>query len=167
MTLYLEALQDEAERTIAAMKEAALAARLAHARAELMRHMLTTARKLCHRPKDEAVAGVVAEWLRAWQLEAGAWPHLEREMEAMTAAIYDYAAAPSAAAATRIRETHEALQRAVARDGITLEDHMAWRSQCAHGWWAAVRPPPVNLRRAGEATPQTPFWEHGCKPECL
>jgi hypothetical protein len=51
MTGYLNALQDEAERAVAAMKEAALAARLAHARAELMRHMLTTARKLCHRPR--------------------------------------------------------------------------------------------------------------------
>jgi hypothetical protein len=167
MSGYLQALQDEAERSIAAMREAALAARAAHARTELMRHMLTTAQKLRDRPKDQAIEGVVLEWMRAWHLDRDAWPHVEREMRAMTAAFYDFAASPSDAAETRIRESYEVLRRAIAKDSVTLEDHMAWRSRCAHGWWAEVRPAPPELRQADEASPEAPFWMKGCRPECL
>ena len=46
MAHLVEELQAEAARAIAAMREAALATRTVHARAELMRHMRTTAVKV-------------------------------------------------------------------------------------------------------------------------
>ena len=66
MPHLVEELRAEAEAAIAAMREAALAARHLHARAELMRHMLTTARKVKDRPKADAVETVVREWMDAW-----------------------------------------------------------------------------------------------------
>ena len=61
MPHFVEALQQEAAEAIARMQEAALRARHAHARAELMRHMLTTARKVKEKPKAEAVETVAAD----------------------------------------------------------------------------------------------------------
>ena len=58
-------LELEAERAILAMQTAALAARQLHARAELMRHMLTTARKVAGKPKAEAIETVVAVLAKA------------------------------------------------------------------------------------------------------
>jgi hypothetical protein len=164
---YLDEVRAEAERAIAAMQDAALAARRTHARAELIRHMLTTARKLRDRPRAEAVATAVEEWMRAWHLEPAAWPYVAREMRAMTEAFCDYIAQPSAEAAERIRVGYEALRHALATGDVTLEDHMAWRSRCAHGWWGHVRPAPPELRRPGEAMPDAAFWSLGCKPDCL
>jgi hypothetical protein len=164
---YLDDIRTEAERAIAAMQDAALAARKAHAHAELMRHMLTTARKVLHRPRAEAIETVVEEWMRAWHLEPAEWPHVAREMRAMTDAFCRYADAPSGATAEDIRVGYEALGRALAADDVTLEDHMAWRSRCAHGWWGHVRPAPPDLRREGEAAPEAAFWTLGCQPDCL
>lgn len=164
---YLDEVTEDAERAIAAMQDAALAARRTHARAELIRHMLTTARKLRDRPREEAVATVVEEWMRAWHLDPAAWPHVAHEMRAMTEAFCRYADAPSAEAAERIRVGYEALERALASGDVSLEDHMAWRSRCAHGWWGHVRPAPPELRRPGDATPDAPFWSLGCGPDCL
>jgi len=49
---------------------------------------------------------------------------------------------------------------------------MAWRSECAHGWWDLVEPVPVDLpgRKERPSVPQrapgTPFWEAGCASFC-
>ena len=71
MAHFVEELQLEAERAILAMQTAALAARQLHARAELMRHMLTTARKVAGKPKAEAVETVVREWMDAYRPRDG------------------------------------------------------------------------------------------------
>jgi hypothetical protein len=165
MTGYLDRVQREAEQAIAAMREAALAARQAHAHAELLRHLLTTTRKQRHLGKDDAVDGIVHEWLAAWHLEPGAWPEVAREMAALTAAFYDYVQAPSAETDNSIAEAYSGLRQCIAADGVTLEDHMAWRSRCAHGWWGDVRPAPPKLRR-DPAMPQTPFWSKSCPADC-
>jgi hypothetical protein len=167
MANYLEELQRDAERAIEAMKSAALAARLAHAEAELIRHMLTTARKVSDRPKAEAIETVVREWMQAWHLDRDAWPHVAREMEALTAAFHDYARASSPEGDRRIRAAHEALKAAIETPDVALEDHMAWRSRCAHGWWGLVRPAPDALRRLKDTAPDTPFWMRGCPRDCL
>lgn len=166
MATYLEELQGAAEQAIDTMREAALEARRVHARAELMRHMLTTAEKVKDRPKAAAIDTVVGEWMQAWHLDREAWPDVAHEMEAMTAAFHDYVRAPSPAADRRIRETHAALKRIIDTLDVTLEDHMAWRSRCAHGWWGHVRPAPEALRRPGEPAPEAPFWTLGCPADC-
>ena len=51
---FVEQLRSEADAAVAEMKRAARAARDAHARAELMRHMLGTARKSKDKPRDQA-----------------------------------------------------------------------------------------------------------------
>src|SRR5206468_2317128 len=62
-------------------------------------------------------------------------------------------------------EAHDAiaLMRAAA---LRAADRMAWRSMCAHGWWAQVKPAPAGLGREDRAWPGQPFWEDGCLPEC-
>jgi hypothetical protein len=167
MASYLEELQHDAERAIAAMKSAAITARQAHAKAELVRHMLTTARKVRDLPRAEAIETVVGEWMRAWHLDRDAWPHVAREMEALTGAFYDYARAASPEGDGRIREAHEALKAVIETPDLALEDHMAWRSRCAHGWWNLVRPAPDALRRPKESAPDAPFWMQGCPRDCL
>lgn len=65
--------------------------------------------------------------------------------------------------------TLDALDRAMATSGRTLADEMAWRSECAHGWWGMVRPPPSALfRRPGipALDPNQPFWTACCAPHC-
>jgi len=172
MTSFVEDLRSEAERAIAAMKEAALAARRAHARAELMRHMATTTRKVAHLPKEEAVARVVAEWMAAWHLDRAARPDAAREMEALTGAFYDDATEPSVDADAALRRACAALDEALSRQGTTIADEMAWRSQCAHGWWESVRPTPPDLpgRKDRPTVPQSkpgePFWDAGCADFC-
>ena len=172
MAHFVEDLQHEASAAIAAMQQAALVARHAHARAELMRHMLTTARKVKDKPKAEAVETVVTEWMDAWHLARAEWPHIAREMESFTEAFYDYANAPTDAHDTRLRQTVEALDAALAREGTTISDQMAFRSQCAHGWWEWVRPTPADLpgRKERPGVPQPsagePFWQAGCPDFC-
>lgn len=172
MSHFVDELRQEAEAAIARMQEVALAARHAHARAELMRHMLTTARKVKDRPKAEAIETVVGEWMGAWYLERADWPHIAREMEAFTAAFHDYANEASDANDARLRQACAALDAVLAREGTTISDQMAWRSQCAHGWWALVRPVPDDLpgRKDRPIVPQPedgrPFWETGCADLC-
>ena len=58
---------------------------------------------------------------------------------------------------------------ALAASGTTLADEMAWRSECAHGWWAMVRPPPPGLPlRPSVPLPDLsrPFWANRCAPHC-
>jgi hypothetical protein len=156
------------------MQEAALAARHAHARAELMRHMLTTARKVKDKdkPKPEAIETVVREWMAAWYLDRADWPHIAREMEAFTAAFHDYANDPGEAQDAALRKACDALDAALAREDTSISDQMAFRSQCAHRWWELVVPVPADLpgRKPRPSLPplpeDAPFWEAGCAEFC-
>lgn len=158
----------EAEAAVAAMRDAALRARTLHARAELMRHMAATARKALEggRPRDEAAALVAREWMQAWGLGCGTG--LDDAARGFVAAHLDAAAgAPGAEAA--LAGSLAALDAALAAAGTTLADKMAWRSECAHGWWGQVRPPPAGLPpRPGIPAPDPgrPFWDSGCAPHC-
>jgi hypothetical protein len=162
----VEEEQERAAAAIAAMRAAAEAARELHARAELMRHMRTTAAKNRERPRADAVRAVVDEWLQAWALERATWPHVAA-MEALTRAFLDYVAAPSDASDQAVRAAWDAIARAFAAAGKPLADQMAWRSMCAHAWWAQVRPAPAGQGRSDRTWPAHPFWEEGCLPECL
>jgi hypothetical protein len=172
MPHFVDQLRAEAEAAIAAMREAALRARQIHARAELMRHMLLTAHKVKRKPKPEAVDAVVTEWMKAWHLSRSDWPQLARPMEAFTAAFYDYANDPSDIADAALRDACSGLDAALANEATSISDEMAWRSQCAHGWWDMVSPTPRDLpgrvdREVVPAfTPGAPFWDIGCADTC-
>jgi hypothetical protein len=172
MPHLVEELRAEATEAIAAMRAAALSARHLHARAELMRHMLTTAGKVKDKPKAEAVETVVREWMDAWNLDRHDWPHIAREMEAFTAAFHDYANDPDDTRDQRLRQNCDALDAALAREGTSISEQMAYRSQCAHGWWELVKPLPADLpeKRPRPSVPQfgtgKPFWEIGCADFC-
>jgi hypothetical protein len=162
---FVDELQAQAEAAIAAMRAASLRAREIHARAELLRHMRLTAAKVKDRPRDEAVRAVVDEWLFAWRLERASFPHVAA-MEALTRAFYDHVRAPGVATDAELRRACSAIEAAFAATDIALADRMAWRSMCAHGWWAQVKPPPAGAGRPDRAWPVQPFWEDGCLPEC-
>lgn len=172
MTHFVEELQSQAERAIEAMKETALAARRAHARAELMRHMVSTTRKVAHLAKEEAVDHIVTEWMAAWHLDRSAWPEIAREIEALTGAFYDDVTEPTSQTDAALRQACAALDRALARRGTTISDEMAWRSQCAYGWWESVRPVPLDLPgrkdrpSVPKPQPDKPFWEAECADFC-
>ena len=165
MTHLVEQLRREAETDITAMRAAALRARDAHARAELMRHMLMTAQRVRADPPADAVRFIVDHWLEAWHLERASWPHVA-EMEAFAAAFHAYAGEPSDGHDTAVRATCATLEAVFAAAGMPIADQMAWRSVCAHGWWAQVRPAPPGRGRPDREGPERPFWEHGCLPEC-
>lgn len=172
MPHFVDTLQQEASDAIARMREAAIEARRRHARAELMRHMLTTARKVKDKPKAEAVETVVREWMDAWNLGRSDWPHIAREMETFTQAFHDYANDPSDANDARVAAGADALDAALSREGTSIAEQMAFRSQCAHGWWELVAPTPVDLpgRKPRPSMPaprpDAPFWEAGCADFC-
>jgi hypothetical protein len=172
MTHFVESLQQAAAEAIACMQQAAIAARRIHARAELMRHMLTTARKVSEKPKAEAVETVVREWMDAWNLDRSAWPHIAREMQAFTEAFHDYANAPDDTHDARLRQACAALDDALAAEGTSIAEQMAYRSQCAHGWWALVEPVPADLpgQKPRPSIPplpaDRPFWDAGCATFC-
>lgn len=159
MTHPVDAHLAKAEAAIAAMQEAARVARHVHARAELLRHMRTTARKMLGRPVEEAARLVCGEWMKAWSLDAGAYPALAEDMRRFAAAFCADAAASTGATCAEIEASLAGLERAFEKIGTTLSDQMALRSECAHGWWSAVAPKP------GGADAQ-PFWERGCPPHC-
>lgn len=172
MTHFVEELQSEAEAAILKMRDAAEAARTLQARAELMRHMRTTASKVMNRPREDAVVSVVKEWMAAWQLGQDAYGDIAEELRRFTTAFCAYADDPSDAADHDIRAAAAVLEAALERQGTTLADQMAWRSECAHAWWALVRPVPPDLpgRRSRPGVPRIdedrPFWESGCAPHC-
>lgn len=171
MSAYVEELAAEAEAAIAAMQTAARAARAAHARAELMRHMLTTAGKMAGRPREAAITGVVTEWTSAWGVAGARDDAVADAMRGLTIACLDAVASPTQGDA-RLRAAVAALDAVYAARGTSLADEMAWRSQCAHGWWEAVAPRPVGLAGAGPRpdvpgpVAGAPFWEAGCAPFC-
>ena len=134
--------------------------------------MLLTANKVKQQPKAHAIEAVVTEWMNAWHLRRADWPELAREMDAFTAAFYDYANAPTDASDASLRAACTALDAALAKQGTSISDQMAWRSQCAHGWWEMVSPAPRDLpgRRDRPGVPKfepgVPFWDVGCAEVC-
>jgi hypothetical protein len=172
MTHLVDELRDEAEEAIEAMRAAALAARSAHARAELVRHMATTAAKVRNLPREQAVDTIVGEWMKAWHLAKDAYPEIAGEMRAFTDAICSFTERATAETDSKLRSAVAALDAALSRSGTTLADQMAWRSECAHGWWMLVVPMPDDLpgraERAGIPRPEDgrPFWEAACAPHC-
>jgi hypothetical protein len=116
-------------------------------------------------PRDAAIARIVDEWLAAWALDRS-WPHV-KEMEALSAAFLDHALAPSEATDRVIRAVFDKLECVFASAGLPVADQMAWRSACAHAWWAQVRPAPTGKGRTDRSWPARPFWEEGCPPHCL
>ena len=120
----------------------------------------------------EAVETVVREWMDAWNLGRSDWPHIAREMESFTEAFYDYANDPSDEHDKRLRETCAALDTVLEQEGTSISDQMAFRSQCAHGWWECVKPVPADLpgRKPRPTVPGLEsgkaFWEAGCADFC-
>lgn len=169
---FIDEMQDAARRAIDFMRDSALAARDLHARAELLRHMRTTALKVADRPRAEAVAFVVREWMAAWRLEPDADPALNRDLVAFTDAVCSYVERPGEAEDTAVRQATAALDAAFGRRGSSLADEMAWRSECAHGWWELVRPMPADLPggsaepRGPRPGPGRPFWTAGAADHC-
>jgi hypothetical protein len=172
MPHFVDELKAEADSAMVAMREASRKARHIHARAELMRHMLLTANKVKQQPRARAIDAVVTEWMNAWHLTRADWPELAREMDAFTGAFYDYANASTDASDAALRAACTALDAALAQQGTTISDQMAWRSQCAHGWWEMIAPTPRDLPgrkdRPGVPTfaPGAPFWDVGCADMC-
>jgi hypothetical protein len=159
----------EAQDAINAMQATALHARALHARAELLRHMRSTAAKHAARAPAEAAGQVASEWMAAWHLDGQAYADIAADVRAFTEAFVRNAQAPSAATQQAIRDATAALDTALARHGTTLADQMAWRSQCAHGWWDMVVPAPPGLPgRPGVPPyqPGTPFWHAACAAHC-
>ncbi|MBI3507388.1 MAG: hypothetical protein HY059_21345 [Proteobacteria bacterium] len=159
MTHPVDVHLEQAEQAIAAMRTAALAARAMHARAELLRHMRTTAAKMRGLPVDGAAVRVCTEWMKAWSLDAGAFPALADDIRAFAAAFCRDAAGSTPATCVGIETTLAQLEKGFVATGTTLPDQMAFRSECAHGWWAQIVPKPDDA--AGAA-----FWTNGCAPHC-
>jgi hypothetical protein len=150
----------EAEAAINAARDAALAAARLHARAELARHMRTTANKVRDRPREEAIAFVVEEWMKAWGLDQAAYPGLTEEMRRFTAAF---------CADEGLKQAVADLDAAFRVAGLDLGDQMAWRSTCAHRWWLMVNPAPAETpaQAAVPAHDSTKaIWESGCAVKC-
>lgn len=172
MPHVVDEMLHEAEAAIAAMRDAALRARALHARAELMRHMRSTAAKLAARPLAEAAALVAGEWMKAWHLDGRAYADIAADVRRFAEAFVQDAQHPGPATGPAIRDAIAALDAALARHGTTLADQMAWRSQCAHGWWDLVVPSPPDLPdrpdRPGvpRHQPGTAFWQAGCAAHC-
>jgi hypothetical protein len=172
MPELVDELQQAAALSIEAMRRAALEARRLHATAELMRHMRGTAAKLADRPVEEAAALVAGEWMKAWHLDGDAYAALGPDVTRFCLAFSHDARGTTAATQMAIRDAIAALEAAFGRHGTTIADQMAWRSECAHGWWELVVPTPDDLPsrsdRAGMPRYRTgaPFWEIGCAARC-
>ncbi len=156
MTHPVDEMLDEARGAIQRMKQAALEARRMHARAELMRHMRATAAKLAGLPMEDAARKVAGEWMQAWNLTPDAYPGLAAPVTRFIRAFCADARTPGADAQHELRSAIAALDQAFAAAGLSLADEMAARSECAHGWWGLVVPPPGGA----------PFWSHGALPRC-
>ena len=165
MTDFTDELAHAAGAEIAAAREATLRARMTHARAELMRHMMLTTAKSLDKAREESVRLVVDEWLDAWQRTRDNYPYVP-QMEALAGACHDALRTPNVDTDRAVRDAFAALEHACFVRGTTLGDEMAWRSGCSHGWWSDVRPSPggeyAERSRRGEA-----LWERGCPQHCL
>jgi hypothetical protein len=166
MNDFTTELKHAAEAQIASAREATLRARIAHARAELMRHMMLTTAKSTARPREESIRLVVDEWLDAWRRTRDNYPYV-REMEALCGACYDALRHPSDDFDRAVREAFAVLEHACVDKGTTLADEMAWRSGCSHGWWGDVHPAPDAPEYREQAKRKQSLWQRGCPPECL
>lgn len=167
MTHMLEDFTRTAQNSIDAMKKAAEQARLDHAASELTRHMLLTTKKFKDLGREGAIEAVVKDWLGAWHLERDEWPEIAAEMEGLTGAFYDYCVDPSDVTDQAVRQAWQRLKKVHDTPERTLEDQMAWRSVCAHGWWGEVKPAPKGYRDHDTERASEPFWSKACPPECL
>jgi hypothetical protein len=162
----------EAAQAIEAMREAALNARRLHARAELMRHMRTTAAKMRARPLDEAAALVAGEWMKAWHIDGAVYAAIAEPVARFTRAFCVDANASTKTTQREIADAISDVEAALGSQGTSIADQMAWRSECAHGWWELVMPTPADLPHRAERAgmpryqPGTPFWDAGCAPHC-
>lgn len=166
MNDFTAELKLAAEADMAAAREAALRARTAHARAELMRHMMLTTAKSTDQPREQSIALVVDEWLDAWQRNRTNYPYVP-PMEALSGACYDALRSPTPATDNAVRAAFAALERACVANGTTLADEMAWRSGCSHGWWSDVAPSPREREYSERSRRSEALWERGCPPQCL
>ena len=172
MPHIVDQLQAEAATAIAAMRDAALFARRLHARAELLRHMQQTAAKLADQPAEQAIERVVREWMQAWHIDTERYVELLGDVRRFAAAFCSDARGSTPATQADIREATEALDAALVSHGTSIADQMAWRSQCAHGWWDMVVPTPLDLPGRAERPgiprfqPGLAFWEIGCAERC-
>ncbi len=171
MAHIVDEVQVAARKAIDAMQEIAVVARRMHARAELMRHMRLTARKVAEKPLDEAVRLVAGEWMDAWGLSGDAYKGLAEPLNRYTEAFCRDARDESEVSEAAIATAAIALEKAFEVVGTTLSDEMAFRSGCAHGWWEMVVPVPEKVRRERPGVPRwqagKPFWETGAAPHCL
>ena len=166
MNDYATQLTHAADAHMASAREAALRARLAHALAELMRHMMLTTAKSLDRPRAESVRLVVDEWLDAWRRTRDNYPYVAH-MEALSGACYDALRAPNADTDRAVREAFAGLEHACVDNGTTLADEMAWRSGCSHIWWGDIHPAPNLPEYREQAKRSESLWQRGCPPECL
>lgn len=168
----VDALLAEADEEIARMREVAFSARALHARAELARHMRTTAAKLASRPLEEAITLVSGEWMKAWGLDAAGYPEIAADMISFTRAFCVNARSATAGTQADVADAIAALDTAFRRIGTSLADQMAFRSECAHGWWSDVVAIPADiatLRKSPPPPPRlpgAPFWTAGAPPHC-
>jgi hypothetical protein len=168
----VDQVQAEAATAIRAMRAAALSARQLHARAELLRHMQQTAAKLADQPPEQAIERVMREWMQAWHIDTGPYAELLEDARRFAAAFCADARGSTPATQAAIGAATDALDAALAHHGTSIADQMAWRSQCAHGWWDMVVPTPWDLPGRAER-PGVPryqaglaFWEIGCAERC-
>jgi len=157
---YVDHLLAEADLAIAEMRRAARRPAPQHPPAPVAPPQRPPRAKVRDRPRDEAVAFVVGEWMAAWGLDSAAYPGLGEEMRRFTAAF---------CAESGVEEAVHALEAAFAAAGLDLADQMSWRSTCAHGWWRVVNPAPADAppRPAiPPLSPGRPFWEAGCAEKC-
>ena len=173
MTHPVDELAAEAEVAIARMKTAALEARYLHARAELARHMRTTANRMIALPVEEAAARISAEWMKAWALDSEAYPAIAGQVAGFTMAFCLDARGSTPDTRAAIHQALERLEAGFAVMDTTLSDEMAFRSECAHGWWNGVVPIPAALRQAERfrlmprAGDDQPWWTASARPHCL
>ena len=165
MAHLVDELKAKADADIAAMRSAALRARDTHARAELMRHMLMTANTVKGRPAADAVRFIVDHWLEAWALTRASWPHVT-EMEALPPPFTPTRSRPATRTTTPCVDVHPARARLRrGRDADRRPDGMAARSARTAGGRGA--PGAAGTRTHGLHVARRPFWEQGCRPECL
>ncbi len=167
----VDSLLDEAEAAIARMRDVAIAARDLHARAELARHMRTTALKMVGQPMEEAIALVSREWMNAWGFDADGYPEIAADMIAFTRAFCTDARGATTNTQADVASAIAALDAAFRRIGTSLADQMAFRSECAHGWWGDIVPIPDEFAKLRKTQPPAqkpgePFWSAKAPPHC-
>jgi len=97
--------------------------------------------------------------MKAWSLDAGAYPALAEDIRRFAAAFCVDAAGSTPSTQGEIVASLARLEAGFVATGTTLSDQMAFRSECAHDWWELVVPKPAG-------GPADAFWTRGCAPHC-